>query len=522
MLVGPLPYPDPGAIVRVGETDREHPQSGAVLLTNTTLPPLDAEAESFEQLAAYRPRSFDWDGPDGRTALSGAWVSPSVFPLLRARPQLGRLFTEADARAGAEQVALLSHGAWTRRFGSRRDVVGTVIALDDTPHTVVGVLAEDFYFPRPAAEVWTPWVMPSIMLPGPGGQPPAVVLAFSALGRLRPGVSPERAETEVRTILQRIDNDFLRRIRRGDDDAPGAPPVVDARVIPLQEVMVGEYRPALLALTAAVALVLLIACSNVAGLLLARGVTRGRELGPPRGAGRGPGPGRAPAPDRERGAGSGRRFGRAGRGRRGAPRGAGAGPGVCRAAPRSGSRRRRARVYPRAVGPRRAGVRGSAGVPVVEERPGGHAQRRQPAGYRRLSAAALEPDAGRAGGRPGHTRDRAAGRRGAAPAHLRGARHDRPRLQPGRRHRRPHPQSRSGGPEPPLHRGVAGGSGGDGAPSRRGRGRPVVGPAARVQPHGDGDARRRPAGTERPQRVAAVVDSRGQPGLLRRDADAPP
>ena len=278
MLVRPLPYPDPGAIVRVGEMDREHPQSGAVLLTNTTLPPLDAEAESFEQLAAYRSRSFDWDGPDGRTALSGAWVSPSVFPLLRARPQLGRLFTEADARAGAEQVALLSHGAWTRRFGSRRDVVGTVIALDDTPHTVVGVLAEDFYFPRPAAEVWTPWVMPSIMLPGPGGQPPAVVLAFSALGRLRPGVSPERAETEVRTILQRIDNDFLRRIRRGDDDALGAPPVVDARVIPLQEVMVGEYRPALLALTAAVALVLLIACSNVAGLLLARGVTRRREL----------------------------------------------------------------------------------------------------------------------------------------------------------------------------------------------------------------------------------------------------
>ena len=278
MLIRPLPYPDPGAIVRVGEADRGQPQSRAALLTNTTLPPLQAEAESFDQLAAYRTRPFDWDGPDGRTALNGAWVSPSLFPLLRARPRLGRLFTEADARAGAERVALLSHGAWTRRFGSSPDVVGTVMALDDTPHTVVGVLAERFYFPRPDAEVWTPWVMPSITSPGPGEQPPAFVLAFNALGRLRPGVSPERAATEVRTILERIDSDFLRRIRRSDDDAPGAPPVVDARVIPLQEVMVGEYRPALLALTAAVALVLLIACSNVAGLLLARGVTRRREL----------------------------------------------------------------------------------------------------------------------------------------------------------------------------------------------------------------------------------------------------
>ena len=277
MLIRPLPYPDAGAIVRVGEADRGL-QSGAVQLTNTTLPPLEAEAESFEQLAFYRTRSFDWDGPEGRTALSGAWVSPSLFPLLRARPRFGRLFTEADTRAGGERVALLSHGAWTRRFGSSPDVVGTVMALDGAPHTVVGVLAEGFYFPRPDAEVWTPWVMPSFLFPGPGGQPPAAVLAFVALGRLRPGVSPQRAATEVRTILQRIDNDFLRRIRRSDDDAPGAPPVVDARVIPLQETMVGEYRPALLALTAAVALVLLIACSNVAGLLLARGVTRRREL----------------------------------------------------------------------------------------------------------------------------------------------------------------------------------------------------------------------------------------------------
>ena len=128
MLIRPLPYPDAGAIVRVGE-------SPGVVLTNTTLPVLQAEAGSFEQLAAYRTRPFAWSAPDGVTALSGAWVSPSLFPLLRATPRLGRLFTEADARAGAERVVLLSHGAWTRRFGANPDVVGTVLVLNDTPHT---------------------------------------------------------------------------------------------------------------------------------------------------------------------------------------------------------------------------------------------------------------------------------------------------------------------------------------------------------------------------------------------------
>ena len=267
MLIRPLPYADAGAIVRVGEVDRGSLQSG-VLLTSTTLPRLQAEAESFEQIAAYRTRSFDWDGPDDRIALSGAWVSPSLFSVLRATPRRGRLFTEADARAGAERVVLLGHGAWTRFFRSRPDIVGTILTLDDAPHSVVGVLAEGFHFPNRDAEIWTPWIMPG----------PPIVQVFPALGRLRPGVSPEQAATEVGTILRRIDDDFLGGLRRSDDDVPGTPPPVDARVVPLQEQMVGGYRPALLALTAAVALVLFIACSNVAGLLLVRGVMRRREL----------------------------------------------------------------------------------------------------------------------------------------------------------------------------------------------------------------------------------------------------
>ena len=276
MLIRPLPYPDPAAIVRVGEHYQGQSQS-RVFLTDRTLPRLRAEAESFEQLAAYQAFSFHWSHPDGATPLSGARVSPSLFPLLRARPRLGRLFTQADAHTGAERVVLLSHEAWARRFGSNPDIVGRVLTLNETPHTVAGVLAEGFYFPNPEAEVWTPWVLPSAASSG-SAEDRQIIISLLALGRLRTGVSPERAAAEVRTILLRADDDFMRSVRRQDSDAAGDAPELDARVIPLQEALVGEYRPALLALTAAVALVLLIACSNVAGLLLARGVARRREL----------------------------------------------------------------------------------------------------------------------------------------------------------------------------------------------------------------------------------------------------
>ena len=200
-----------------------------------------------------------------------------MFPLLRARLHLGRFFTEDEAGAGADGVVLLSYGAWTRRFGSDPDIVGAVLDLDGRPHTVVGVAAEGFYFPTPDAEVWMP--IPSI----PSTPTQSVTLSVSALGRLRPGVSPPRAATEVGVILQLADDSFSRDTAARAGTSQGDRGVVDtpetqAVVIPLQEELVAEYRPALFALTAATVLVLLIACINVAGLLLARGVTRQRAL----------------------------------------------------------------------------------------------------------------------------------------------------------------------------------------------------------------------------------------------------
>lgn len=275
LLLRPLPWPDAGRIVRVGEAG---PRGGRIL-TNRSLPLL-RDAGSFEHLAAYRENALEWAGPNGPVSLRGAAVSPALFPLLRATPRLGRLFAEEEAREGADRVVLLSHRAWTSHFASDPDVVGAAIPLDGDPHTVVGVLPEGFYFPTPDVEFWTPFVVPPFTPPAAAaaGQPrTALLLAFSALARLAPGVSPEQAETEVATRLRSAAG-AARMPAFGGGRGAGGGAGNGARVVPLREEMVGAYRPALAALTAATALVLLIACTNVAGLLLARGVTRQRAL----------------------------------------------------------------------------------------------------------------------------------------------------------------------------------------------------------------------------------------------------
>ena len=277
MLIRPLPYPDAARIVRVGESFGSTGVSD-MWLSNRSMPLLDENAESFEQLAGYLERSIESASLDGAT-LSGARVSPSLFPLLRATPHLGRLFTVDEARDGADRVVLLSHGAWTRRFGSDADILGTLVDLDGDPHTVVGVLAEGFDFPNPDNEFWTPLVIPPLArlsTEAPDEQPAAISLLFGALGRLRPGVSAEQAATEARTILQASSDELF--ARRDENRTPEDGPEIDLRVVPLLEEMVGEYRPALRVLTAAATLLLLIACTNAAGLLLARGVTRQRML----------------------------------------------------------------------------------------------------------------------------------------------------------------------------------------------------------------------------------------------------
>ena len=263
MLIRPLPYPNGERLVRVGRETLPVPGAPAYLSAGM-LAEVQETTRSFEQLAAYGAYTFSWRSPDGARPW-GAPVSPALLRLLGATPQLGRLFTEEEALRGGDGVVLLSHRAWTRRFGANPDVVGTLVDVAGERRTVVGVLAEGFHFPGPREEVWTPYVMRP-------DEPTAVVL-----GRLRPGVSAAQATTEVRAILQRMaDVGLSDGNANGRTSATAAPTRV--RTIPLLEEMVGAYRPALAALAAASVLILLIACVNVAGLSLARGVTRRRGL----------------------------------------------------------------------------------------------------------------------------------------------------------------------------------------------------------------------------------------------------
>ena len=154
LVLRPLPYPDSDAIVRVGQLPAGMSRS-TLALNNYSMQLLLDEAESFEQLAAYTPLQAEWAVREGSVRLQGMAVSPALFPLLRARPRLGRLFTEEEARDGADQVVLLSYDTWATRIGGDPDVVGTVLEIGGVARAVVGVLAEGCFFPSPDTEIRT-------------------------------------------------------------------------------------------------------------------------------------------------------------------------------------------------------------------------------------------------------------------------------------------------------------------------------------------------------------------------------
>lgn len=269
VLLQPLGYAEPDRLVRVLH---QAPEDGFAVTPGAFSPQdfedLKHDNAVYERLAAYYhvPAQSEMilAGDGEPEELEAAFVSADFFPMLGVPAGPGRVPGAEQHVQGADRVVVLSDGFWRRRFGSDPGAVGRTLSLDGEAFTVAGVMPPSFDFPSPEAEIWVP-----LSLIGDDDIPHQRGLRWmNVLGRLAPGVTPEAAAAGTNTALRRLEATYP------DTNAGWG----SARVLTLHEFIVGDVRPALLILLGAVALVLLIACANLANLLLARGSSRGREL----------------------------------------------------------------------------------------------------------------------------------------------------------------------------------------------------------------------------------------------------